>query len=135
VADPRYPIVCTTYRVTEHWQTGLMTRWTPWLLETEPQLFCELSEELAKDKGIGNGQRVVLESLRGSVTAVAMVTRRFKPFKIKGKTVHQVGLPWQYGWKQPVDGGESANLLSPSVGDANTGIPETKVFMVNIRKA
>ena len=135
VADPRFPIVCTTYRVTEHWQTGLMTRWTPWLLETEPQLFCELSEELAKAKGIGNGQRVVLESLRGSVSAVAMVTRRFKPFKIKGKTVHQVGLPWQFGWKQPADGGESANLLSPSVGDANTGIPETKVFMVNIRKA
>ncbi len=133
--DPRYPIVCTTYRVTEHWQTGVMTRWQPWLLETQPQSFCEMSEELAKLKEIKNGEKVSVESARGKVEAVAIVTKRFKPFKIAGTTIHQVGLPWCFGWVTPKDGGDSSNLLTPSIGDPNTKIPETKAFMVNVRKA
>ena len=133
--DPRYPIVATTYRVTEHWQTGVMTRWQPWLLETQPQSFCEMSHELAKLKGIKNGDKVTVESARGKVEAVAIVTIRFKPFKIAGTTIHQVGLPWCFGWVTPKDGGDSSNLLTPSIGDPNTKIPETKAFMVNVRKA
>jgi formate dehydrogenase major subunit len=133
--DPRYPIVGTTYRVTEHWQSGLMTRWQPWLVEAQPQQFCEMSAELAKLRGISNGDRVVVESARGQVEAVAIVTRRFRPFKIAGTTVHQVGLPWCFGWITPKDGGDSSNLLTPSIGDPNTKIPETKAFMVNVRKA
>jgi formate dehydrogenase major subunit len=139
--DPRYPFVATTYRVGEHWQTGVMTRWQPWLLETQPQLFVEISHELAKIKGIKNGEKVIVESARGKVKAVAIVTHRFRPFKIGGKTVeggsivHQVGLPWHFGWVHPKDGGDSANLLTPSTGDPNTRIPETKAFMVNVRKA
>ena len=133
--DPRYPIVATTYRVTEHWQTGVMTRWQPWLLETQPQSFCEMSHELAKLKGVKNGDKVTVESARGKVEAVAIVTVRFKPFKIAGTTIHQVGLPWCFGWVTPKDGGDSSNLLTPSIGDPNTKIPETKAFMVNVRKA
>ena len=133
--DPRYPIVATTYRVTEHWQTGVMTRWQPWLLETQPQSFCEMSHELAKLKGVKNGDKVSVESARGKVEAVAIVTIRFKPFKIAGTTIHQVGLPWCFGWVTPKDGGDSSNLLTPSIGDPNTKIPETKAFMVNVRKA
>jgi len=133
--DPRYPFVATTYRVCEHWQTGVMTRWQPWLLETQPQLFVEMSHELAKMRGIKNGEMVVVTSARGKVDAVAMVTHRFRPFNIQGNVVHQVGLPWHYGWVHPKDGGDSANLLTPSVGDANTRIPETKAFMVNVKKA
>lgn len=132
--DPQYPFICTTYRVTDHWQTGVLTRWQPWLLETQPQLFCEISEELAKLKGIKNADMVVVESPRGKVEAVAIVTKRFRPFKIEGTMVHEVGLPWCFGWVTPKDGGDSANLLSPSVGDPNTKIPETKAFMVNVRK-
>jgi formate dehydrogenase major subunit len=133
--DPRYPFVGTTYRVTEHWQTGVMTRWQPWLLEAEPQQFCEMSEELAKLRGIVNGEKVIVESGRGKVTAVAIVTKRFKPMLIMGQQIHQVGLPWCFGWVHPKDGGDSSNLLTPSVGDPNTKIPETKAFMVNVRKA
>ena len=133
--DPKYPFVSTTYRVCEHWQTGVMTRWQPWLLETEPQLFVEMSKELGKLKGINNGDKVIVESARGKVEAVAVVTIRLRPFKIAGNTVHQVGLPWHYGWVYPKNGGDSANLLTPSAGDPNTRIPETKAFMVNIRKA
>jgi formate dehydrogenase major subunit len=132
--DPRFPLVCTTYRVTEHWQTGVMTRWTPWLVELEPQMFVELSKELAKEKDIRGGEWVVVKSARGELDAKAIITERWKPFKIAGQTVHQVGIPWHYGWLTPKDGGDSANLLTPTIGDANTMIPESKAFMVNVEK-
>jgi formate dehydrogenase major subunit len=132
--DPRFPFVGTTYRVTEHWQTGILTRWQPWLLELQPQLFVEMSNELGKLKGINNGDLCKVSSARGEVEAVAIVTGRFKPFKVQGTTVHQVGLPWCFGWVYPPDGGDSANLLTPSTGDPNTRIPETKAFMVNVEK-
>jgi formate dehydrogenase major subunit len=132
--DPRFPLVCTTYRVTEHWQTGVMTRWTPWLLELEPQMFVEMSTELAKERGIDPGDRVMVKSARGELWAKAIITERFKPFKIAGQTVHQVGIPWHFGWVTPKDGGDSANLLTPTIGDANTMIPESKAFMVNVEK-
>jgi formate dehydrogenase major subunit len=133
--DPRYPYVATTYRVVEHWQTGVMTRWQPWLLEMQPQVFVEMSKELAKLKGIDNGERVNVSSPRGSLEATAIVTARLQPFKIGGVVVHQVGLPWHYGWRMPTSGlEESANLLTPAAGDPNTRIPETKAFMVNVAK-
>ena len=135
--DTRYPFVCTTYRVTEHWQTGVMTRHVPWLLEAQPQMFVEMSNELAKEKGFKNGEKVTVSSARGSLWAVAIVTDRFKPFKVMDTTIHQVGIPWHFGWQYPADGsgGESANLLTPTIGDPNTMIPESKAFMVNIEKA
>ncbi len=132
--DPRYPFVGTTYRVCEHWQTGLMTRWQPWLLEAQPQLFVEMSHELAKLRGINNGDRVLVESARGKLEAVAIVTIRFRPFTVQGSVIHEVGIPWHYGWVYPKDGGDSANLLTPSTGDPNTRIPESKAFMVNVKK-
>jgi formate dehydrogenase major subunit len=135
VCDPRFPFVCSTIRVAEHWQTGLMTRWQPWLLEAEPQMFCEMSEELAQLRGVKNGEKVILENERGNNWAIAIVTRRLKPFTVQGNTVHQVCIPWHFGWRFPKDGGDAANLLSSAVGDANTGIPESKAFMVNVRKA
>ena len=138
--DPRFPFVCTTYRVTEHWQTGVLTRWLPWLLEAEPHVFVELSTELAKLREIANGDRVVVKSARGEVECVAIVTPRIKPFTVAGQVVHLVGLPYHFGWRWPQDakgksiGGDSANLLTPTVGDPNTMIPESKAFMVNVTK-
>jgi formate dehydrogenase major subunit len=132
--DPRYPFVCSTYRVTEHWQTGVLTRWLPWLIEAEPQMFCEMSLELAKLRGIKNGDKVTVETPRSKIWAVAIVTSRLKPFNIAGNTVHQIGLPWHFGWIHPKDGGDSANLLTPTIGDPNTMIPESKAFMANVSK-
>jgi formate dehydrogenase major subunit len=131
-----FPYVCSTYRVTEHWQTGVMSRHAPWLLELQPQLFVELSRELARRKGIATGDRVRVWSKRGTLTAVALPTSRLRPLKVQGVEVHQVGLPWCFGWLMPAGGraGDSANLLTPNVGDANTMIPETKAFMVNLEK-
>jgi len=133
--DPRFPYVATTYRVSEHWQTGLMTRTQSYLMELQPQMFVEMSEALAKLKEIANGERVMVSSARGAVECTAIVTKRFTPFKIAGATIHQVGMPWNYGWRWPKTGKEdSANLLTPSTGDPNTRIPETKAFMVNVAR-
>ena len=84
-----------------------------------------------------NGEYVLVESVRGKVQAVALVTARLRPMTVMGEKTHLVGVPWQFGWGQYKGEikGDSANLLSPSVGDPNTGIPETKAFMVNVRKA
>jgi hypothetical protein len=95
----------------------------------------DATQELAKMRGIQNGDKVIIESARGKLEAVAMVTIRFRPFQIQGTTVHEVGLPWHFGWVHPKDGGDSANLLTPSTGDPNTRIPESKAFMVNVTKA
>jgi formate dehydrogenase major subunit len=119
----------------EHWQTGVMTRNQPYLLEMQPQVFVEMSEELAQLKGIKNGERVLATSPRGSLECTAIVTPRFKPFNLGQTVVHQVGFPWCYGWHMPVSGmEESANLLTAATGDPNTRIPETKAFMVNVKK-
>jgi formate dehydrogenase major subunit len=128
-----YDIVCTTYRVTEHWQAGQMTRNLPWLVELMPQMFVEMSEELAKEKGIKNAELVTVESIRGKIQAVAIVTKRFRPFQLNGKTVHQIGVPWHWGFTG-LCVGDSANNLSPYVGDANTMIPEYKAFLVKVTK-
>jgi len=135
-ADPKFPIVCSTYTVTEHWCSGSMTRWQPWLLEAQPELFVEISPELAKEVGVKNGELVKVASIRGQVEAVAMVTPRFQPFKVGGRVVHQVGMPFCFGWLVPKTGKDSTtNLLTPGVGDANTMCPEYKAFMVNVTKA
>jgi formate dehydrogenase major subunit len=128
-----YPIVCSTYRVTEHWQAGQMTRNLPWLVELMPEMFVEMSEELAAELGIENAEWVTVESKRGSVQGKAMITRRFRPYQLNGQTVHQIGLPWHWGFTG-LSTGDSANVLSPHVGDANTMIPEFKAFLVRVKK-
>ena len=133
-ADPDFPIVLTTYCVTEHWCGGGETRNIPNLLETEPQLYVEMSPELAAEKGIKNGDAVVVENLRGKVEAIAMVTVRMRPLKVQGRTVHEVGMPFCFGWTTP-GCGDGVNRLTPSVGDPNTSIPEFKACCVNLRKA
>ena len=84
--DPgRYPIVATTYRLSEHWQAGQMTRNLPWLVELFPQMFVEISEELAAEKGLNNGDQVVVETARGSIETQVAVTRRLEPFYFGGR--------------------------------------------------
>ena len=132
--DPAYPIVLTTYCVTEHWCGGGETRNVPNLLEAEPQLYVEMSHELAKEKGIKNGDGVIVDSIRGKVEAIAMVTVRIRPFTVQGKTVHLIGMPFCFGWTTPKCG-DSTNRLTPSVADPNTTIYELKACLVNVQKA
>ena len=134
-ASEKFPYVCTTYSCTEHWCTGALTRWQAWLLEMQPELYVEIGEKLAREKGIKNGERIKVSSIRGEAPCIAMVTKRFKPFTVDGKEVHQVGMPFNYGWLFPKDSGsDSTNMLTPTVGDANTFCPEYKAFMVNVEK-
>lgn len=130
----KYPIVGTTYRVSEHWQSGSMTRNQEWLSELSGHMYIEMSEELAKEKGIKNKDKIIVSSARGDITAYAMVTKRFKPHMMNGKKVHQVGMPWHFGYKG-IATGDTANRLTPHIGDANTTIPEYKAFLCDIRRA
>jgi len=130
-----YPIVATTFRSTEHWQAGAMTRNLPWLAELVPEPFVMISEELASEKGIAHGDVVTIKSARApeGITIRALVTKRLRPFKLKEKTVHQVGLIWHFGYTGYTCGA-SANELTPHVGDPNSQIPEYKAFLCSIEK-
>ena len=107
----KYPYIGTTYRVTEHWQTGAMTRNLPWLVELVPDMFVELSVSLAKEKEIKNGDRVSVSTERGSIEAFALVSSRLKPFIVQGKTIELVGMPWHFGYAG-IAKGDSANVLT-----------------------
>ena len=132
VADPRYPIVVTTYRLTEHYLSGTMSRWLPWLAELMPELFCEISPELAAEKGIVNGEFVTVTTARGEIQARALVTGRMRPYLVDGKIIHGIGLPWHWGW-QGTARGDVVNDLSALVADPNVTIHEGKVFTCTIR--
>jgi formate dehydrogenase major subunit len=143
VCDPRYPIIATTFRLTEHWQGGAMTRNLAWQAELFPEMFVEMSPSLAKAKGIRAGDWVKIKSIRGQVLARANVTARVAPFCCGTggfkNTVEMVALPWHFGFAGLITGGPkgknyAANQLAPEVGDANTMIPEYKAFLVNVEK-
>lgn len=130
-----YPIVATTYSITEHWQTGAQTRSVPALDEIQPRQFVEISEELAQEKGIANGDLVRVFNNRGSVEVNAMVTHRLVPLEVNGKTVHEIGLIHHWGWAGKFSTGDVVNDLTPNVGDPNSYIPEYKAFLVDVEKA
>jgi formate dehydrogenase major subunit len=132
--DPRFPIIMTTYRLTEHYLAGAMSRWNPWLTELQPEVFIEISPELAQEKGLRNLDWVKISSPRGSVRAKALVTRRMRAFAIDGKTVHHVGMPWHWGY-EGLSVGDAANELTALVGDPNVSIHEGKAFVCNVEKA
>ena len=134
VGDPKFPFVITTYRLTEHYLAGAMSRWNPWLTELQPELFVELSPELAGEKGIANLDWVRISSPRAAVRAKALVTRRMRPLRIDGRTVHQVGMPWHWGW-EGISTGDVVNEMSALVGDPNVTIHEGKAFVCNVEKA
>jgi formate dehydrogenase major subunit len=131
--DENYPFVLTTYRVTEHHLSGAMTRWSPWLAELQPELFCEISPELAVEQNIRNREWVTNTTARGEIEARALVTGRMKPFKLGPKRfVHQIGVPMHFGYQGEVTG-DAANVLVPLVADPNVSIHESKAFTCNVR--
>jgi formate dehydrogenase major subunit len=130
----QFPYVATSYRLSEHYQGGAMTRNIDWLVELMPNMFVEISGSLAAAKGIKNGDKVKVSSARGEIEAYAIVTPRLKPLNVRGQKVETVGLVWHYGFQGLAKGG-TANELSPIIGDANTTIPEYKAFLCDIRRA
>jgi len=129
-----FPYVGTTYRCTEHWQTGIMTRSLPWLVRLMPQMYVEMGEDLAAELDIEAGDNVIVSSARGQIQAVAVVTKRFQRIKVNEKIVHHIGVLNHWGYSGMAKG-DSGNILTPHVGDANTTIPEYKTFLCNVRRA
>ena len=130
--DPRFPYVLTTYRLTELHCGGIISRVTPHTAELQPEAFVELSPELAQELGIRHLGWTVLSTLRGEIEARAMVTERMRPFRIGDRTVHQVGMPWVFGWEGYARG-DIANVLLAITGDANTSIHTTKGITCAVR--
>ena len=134
IGDPKYPHMITTYRLTEHYLAGAMSRWLPWLTELQPELFIEMSPELAAEKKIANLDWVTISTPRAAVRAKALVTRRMRPFTINGKLLHHVGMPWHWGY-EGLSKGDVVNELTALVGDPNVSIHEGKTFVCNVEKA
>jgi formate dehydrogenase major subunit len=129
--DPRFPHVLTTYRLTEHHTAGGMTRWLSWLCELQPALFCEVSPELAREAGLRNGGWATLRTARGEIECRVLVTRRMTPLRVRGRTVHVIGLPYHWSYLGRVRG-DPANELIALVADPNVHIQESKALTVAI---
>lgn len=130
--DPQFPIVATTHRLTEHYLSGPMSRFDSWLNELQPEMFIELSPELAGERSIKHGEWLVVSTPRGSIEARAMVTKRVKPIMVDGVTTHQIGIPihWAYSGESV---GDSANVLTSLITEPNVSMHEAKAFCCDIR--
>jgi formate dehydrogenase major subunit len=128
-----FPIVCTTYRLTEHFH--YWTKNNPYNVQLQPEFFVEIPEELARENGIANRDMVRVTSARGSIEGRAMVTRRIKPMQIAGRTVYQIGFPIHWGFLgRGQQRGSLANLVTPTIVDPNSFAPEYKGFLVKLEK-
>ncbi len=130
--DPRFPYVLTTYRLTEHHTAGGMSRWLSWLSELQPEMFCEVSPELAALKGLRNGGWATVTTARGEIECRVLVTRRMRPLRVRGRAVHTIGLPYHWSYVGRVRG-DPANELIPFVADPNVSIQESKALTGDIR--
>src|SRR5438552_11813322 len=119
--DPRFPFVLTTYRLTEHHTAGGMSRFLSHLAELQPELFAEMSPELATELKIKNGDYISIVSLRGAIESRALVSRRMRPVQLNGKTVHQIAMPFHFGSAGPVEGDSTIDLI-PIFGVPNVSI-------------
>ena len=129
--DARFPYVLTTYRLTEHHTAGGMTRTLSHLAELQPELFTEVSPELAAEVGLEHGNWATITTPRGIVQARVLITPRMRPLWVNGQTVHQVGLPYHWGYKGKITGDVTNDLLAISE-EPNVRIMETKALICNI---
>jgi formate dehydrogenase major subunit len=129
--DP-YPYVFTTYRLTEHHTAGGMSRFQGYLSELQPEMFCEVSPELAAERGLEHGGWATIISARAAIEARVLVTDRIPPLKMQGRTVHQIGLPYHWG-NRGIAKGDPANDLLALVLDPNVQIQECKAATCDIQ--
>jgi formate dehydrogenase major subunit len=127
-----FPYVTTTYRLTEHHTAGGMSRFLPYLSELQPAFFCEVSPELAAERGLEHLGWATIISARNAIEARVLVTRRIKPLRAGGQPVHQIGLPWHWG-PNGLTTGDAANELSHLALDPNVHIQEVKAMAVDIQ--
>jgi formate dehydrogenase major subunit len=130
--DGRHPFVLTTYRLTEHHTAGAMSRTLPYLAELQPELFCEVSPQLAAERGLTNGGWATIATARAEVEARVLVTDRLAPLLVQGRPLHQIGLPYHWGWSG-LSTGDVANDLFGLALDPNVHIQEVKAATCDIR--
>jgi formate dehydrogenase major subunit len=131
VPTPEFPIAACTFRLTEHYLSGPMSRFNSWLNELMPEMFVEMSPELAAERGVSTGDWVTVRSARAAIECRAMVTRRIKTLWVDGRVVHQVGLPFHWSFAGEVVGG-NANDLTAILAEANVSMHEAKAFTCQI---
>jgi formate dehydrogenase major subunit len=127
-----FPYPVTTYRLTEHHTAGGMSRWVPYLAELQPEMFCEVSPELARERSLIHHGWATIITARGAIEARVLVTRRMTPLTVQGRTTHQVGLPYHWG-PNGYSTGDAANELSHLSLDPNVHIQEVKAMTCDIR--
>jgi formate dehydrogenase major subunit len=127
-----FPFVMTTYRLTEHHTAGGMSRSLPYLSELQPEMFCEVSPALARERGLVHGDWATIVSARTAIEARVMVTERVRPLRVQGRVVHQVGLPYHWGHRG-ISTGDPANDLFPLALDSNVHIQEVKAATCDVR--
>jgi formate dehydrogenase major subunit len=130
--DQNFPLVATTYRVTEHYLSGAMTRYNSWLVELQPAMFVEISPELAAARGVKNLDWVVISTPRDELEALALVTDRMQPLTVEGQPAHVVGMLWSFGYQGEAVGA-STNILSPMALSPDADIQGTKSFVCQLR--
>ena len=123
-----FPFVFTTARLTEHHTAGGMSRTLPYLSELQPELFVEVSPELAararaRAPRLGacdhqpRGRR---GQGRSSPTGCA-------PLRVQGRIVHQIWMPYHWGPVGPRHRATSSTTCSAWSLDPNVLIQESKV--------
>jgi formate dehydrogenase major subunit len=127
-----FPYVFTTYRLTEHHTAGGMSRWQPYLSELQPEMFCEISPELARERGLEHMGWATVITARTAIEARVVVTDRMVPLTVQGRVVHQIGLPYHWG-PNGVVRGDAANELLPVALDPNVHIQESKAATCDIQ--
>jgi formate dehydrogenase major subunit len=127
-----FPYVATTLRLTEHHTAGGMSRFLPYLAELQPAFFCEVSPELAAERGLEHAGWATIVTARSAIEARVMVTGRIRPLRVAGQVVHQVGLPWHWGLNG-LTAGDAANELVHLSLDPNVHIQEDKAFACDIQ--
>jgi formate dehydrogenase major subunit len=127
-----FPYVTTTYRLTEHHTAGGMSRFLPYLSELQPAFFCEVSPQLAAERGLDHLGWATIITARNAIEARVLVTGRIRPLTVQGRTLHQVGLPWHWG-PNGYTTGDAANELSHMALDPNVHIQEVKAMACDIR--
>ena len=127
-----FPYVVTTYRLTEHHTAGGMSRWLPYLAELQPEFFCEVSPELAEERGLTHLGWATIVSARTAIEARVMVTERVRSLTVAGQRAHVVGLPYHWGPNGYVTGDAANDLLGIAM-DPNVHIQESKVATCDIR--
>ena len=127
-----FPYVATTYRLTEHHTAGGMSRTLPYLSELQPEFFCEVSPELAAERGLAHLGWATIITARTAVEARVLITSRMRTLTIGGRQLHQVGLPYHWGPNGLVTG-DAANELAALSLDPNVHIQEVKAMACDIR--